>query len=184
MKKTILFLLVVALLGITLVMRYAREDVPVVKEKSSVDMDLSLQGIVLRQGRDGRLLWTLNATHADYQKEQGVVMVTDPDIVYFQEDANDPVYVTGDHGRIDQKNDQADIWSNVVVLYQGSRLITQSLHYNGTNSQLSFKDQVEVRKDDMVLTADTALVELETKNLKAHGHVHTVVMTQSNHIPQ
>jgi LPS export ABC transporter protein LptC len=184
MKKTILFLLVVAIIGISLLIWYARDEVSVVKEMTSVDMDLSLQGVMLRQGKDGRLLWTLNATHADYQKEQGLIMVTDPDIVYFQEGKDDPVYVTGDQGRIDQKNDQADIWSNVIVLYQGSRLITQSLHYNGTNSQLSFKDHVEVHKDEMVLTADRALVELETKNLKAHGRVHAVVMTQSNPIPQ
>jgi LPS export ABC transporter protein LptC len=180
MKKTILCILVAAILGTILVIRYAREKVAVPEEKIPVEMDLSLQGVTLRQGRDGRLVWTLNATAADYQKEQGVVMVTDPDIVYFQENKDDPVYVTGDHGRIDQKSDQADIWSNVIVLYQGSRLLTDSLHYNGTSSLLSFKDRVEVHRDDMVLTADRAQVELETKNLEAHGRVRTVVMTRAN----
>jgi LPS export ABC transporter protein LptC len=142
-------------------------------------MDLSLQGVTLRQGSQGRLLWTLNATRADYRKDQGIVLVTDPEILYFQEEESTPVYVEGDHGRIDQKNDQADIWSHVLVRYQGSVLTTQSLHYNGTSSLLLCNKDVEIRRKDMVLTSQRATLELATKRVQAHGQVKAVLMADS-----
>ncbi len=175
MKKTILFLLGLSIAGIILATMYVRDDEPVARKQPAVDADLSLEGVTLRQGKDGRLVWTLNATSADYRKEQGFVVVSDPEILYFQEGESEPVYVEGDHGRIDQKNDQADIWSNVVARYQGSRLTTASLHYNGTSSQLFFREDVVIRGRDMVLTADSATAELATKRLAAHGRVKAVL---------
>ncbi|GAU09013.1 LPS export ABC transporter periplasmic protein LptC [Desulfoplanes formicivorans] len=179
MKKTICLFLVVAVAGIVLTIWHLRKDVSVSPETPSLNMDLSLQGVTLRQGSKGRLLWTLNATSADYRKDQGVVFVTDPEILYFQEEESTPVYVEGDHGRIDQKNDQADIWSHVLVRYQGSVLTTQSLHYNGTSSLLLCNKDVEIRRKDMVLTSQRATLELATKRVQAHGQVKAVLMADS-----
>ncbi len=176
MKKTIFVLLGLCLAGVLLMQWYlGEEDTPVPKQNLSEHVDLVLKGVTLRQGRDGRLVWTLNATSADYHKEEGVVFVEEPHILYFQEGETKPVYVESQHGKIDQKNNQADLWSSVVARYHGSKLTTPRLHYNGTSSQLVCKEQVKFFGRDMVLTGKAAVAELGTKRLVVTGRVRAVL---------
>ncbi len=175
MKQTIAGLFGFFLVGGILVL-WSMQNTPETVEESSIPrVDLMLEGVTLRQGRDGRLVWTLNATRADYRKEEGFVIVTDPEMVCFQEDDKEPVYMHGDHGRIDQKNDQADIWSHVEVRYQEGRLTTANLHYNGTNSLLCSQDGITLRGWGMFMTAEGGCVDLTTRHAEVHGGVKAVL---------
>ncbi len=141
------------------------------KELKDVSVDLSLEGVTLRQGKDGRLLWTLNATSADYQKDKGFVVLSNPKILYFQDDKPDPLYVEGDHGKVDQKNDQAFIWSNVTVRYQDALLTAARLHYDGIKRLLMFDENIVMVRGDMRLMADAAELDLKDEHLLARGNV-------------
>ncbi|WP_462324818.1 LPS export ABC transporter periplasmic protein LptC [Desulfoplanes sp.] len=138
-------------------------------------VDLTLQGVNLRQGKDGRLLWTLNATSADYAKGEGIVVVESPKILYFQEDKKEPLYVEGEHGRINQKDDQIVLWSNVLARYQGNLLETTRLDYNGTSRMIFFKQAVRLTGKNMIMTAEGARLNLENEQIHAQGAVRVVL---------
>ena len=181
-KKVWLVILFVALLvGAGILGRYFLGSVEQVRKGlKDVSVDLSLEGVTLRQGKDGRLLWTLNATSADYQKDEGFVLLSNPKILYFQDDKPEPLYVEGDHGKVDQKNDQAFIWSNVTVRYQDALLTAARLHYDGSKRLLMFDDDVVMVRGDMRLMADAAELDLKDENLLARGNVRARIIARSS----
>jgi LPS export ABC transporter protein LptC len=179
-KLCFVFLLVVCIAGTVLVSRHFLSTVDEIKKDlGDVSVDLSLGGVTLRQGKDGHLLWTLNATAADYQKNAGFVFLTSPKILYFQDDNPDPLYVEGDHGKVDQKNDQAFVWSNVTARYQDTLVTTANLHYDGKQRLLIFEKDVVVERGDLRLLADSAELDLKDEQLQAHGNVRASIIAST-----
>ena len=174
-------LLVVCIVGAGMVGRHFFGTVDELKKDlGDVSVDLSLGGVTLRQGKDGRLLWTLNATAADYQKDAGFVFLTSPKILYFQEDKPEPLYVEGDHGKVDQKNDQAVVWSNVIARYQDAVVTTSKLHYDGKHRLLVFNEDVVVERGNLRLLADSAKLDLKDEQLQAQGNVRARITASTS----
>lgn len=174
-------LLVICIVGVGMIGRHFFGTVEELKKDlGDVSVDLSLAGVTLRQGKDGRLLWTLNATAADYQKDAGFVVLTSPKILYFQEDKSEPLYVEGDHGKVDQKNDQAFVWSNVTARYRDAVVTTSNLHYDGKLRLLLFEKDVVVERGDLRLLADSARVDLKDEQLQAQGNVRATIIASTS----
>ncbi|PKN36348.1 MAG: hypothetical protein CVU63_16700, partial [Deltaproteobacteria bacterium HGW-Deltaproteobacteria-20] len=57
----------------------------------NLDVDLSLKGVNLSQGKDGKKLWNLNATGADYDENGDELTLTSPVIVYWGEEGGEPI---------------------------------------------------------------------------------------------
>ena len=70
LKKTIPFLFI-ALLLIFFVWRWLSSFTPEIQKiKKDLAVDLSLQGITLKQGKDGQIIWELTAKRANYSEEK------------------------------------------------------------------------------------------------------------------
>ena len=70
LKKTIPFLFI-GLLLMFFIWRWLSSFTPEIQKiKKDLAVDLSLQGITLKQGKDGQVIWELTAKKANYSEEK------------------------------------------------------------------------------------------------------------------
>ena len=105
-----------------------RLDPEIVRE---LDVDLSLKGVNLSQGKDGRKLWNLSATGADYAESGDELTLTDPVITYWGDEGGEPVQVTAPRGQVWQKEDRARMWEGVNATRGEYRMRAETMDYLG-----------------------------------------------------
>jgi len=140
-----------------------------------LDVDLSLQGVNLSQGRDGRRLWNLNATGARYAEAGDELTLNDPVILYWGEDGDDPVQVVAPNGQIWQKEDRARMWGGVDVTQGNSTMRGQTLDYAGRERSLLLSGGVTLEAERMRGSADRLTYFLDSGDIHAQGRVQVIL---------
>lgn len=141
----------------------------------NLDVDLSLSGVNLSQGKDGRKLWNLNATGADYAEAGDQLTLTDPVIVYWDRNNTDPIQVMAPRGQVWQKEDRARMWDGVTATQGEYTMQARTLDYAGQNRTLVLDGDVEVTSTAMKGRADLLTYFLDTGDFLAQGNVRVIM---------
>lgn len=140
-----------------------------------VDVDLSLSGVNLSQGRDGRKLWNLSATGADYAEDGDVLTLEAPVITYWGEDDTEPIRVEAPQGQVWQKEDRARMWDGVNATRSGYRMRSDAMDYHGQNRTLVLTGDIGLEGETMRGRADMLTYFLDTGDFLAQGDVQVTL---------
>ncbi len=177
MKRALLGLLALAvlvglaLLGKQLLWPDRLDDLSV----NNLDVDLSLKGVTLSQGKDGKKLWNLNATGADYAESGDELTLTDPVIVYWGEEGGEPLQVRAPRGQVWQKEDRARMWDGVHGTQGQYVMRSQTLDYAGRDRTLVLGGTVDLTGESMRGRSDTLTYFLDTGDFLAQGNVQVIM---------
>ncbi|MBN1957501.1 MAG: LPS export ABC transporter periplasmic protein LptC [Desulfuromonadales bacterium] len=102
------------------------------------DVDLALEDLHYTQNEDGQRRWTLDADRAEYLRDSSRAKLDAVSLTYYQAGAFGDVTLRAAHGEFDQTTRQLDVWGDVVVVTERKdRLLTERLHYDDIQRQLS-----------------------------------------------
>lgn len=173
MKRLLLFLLLVVLatglgyLGKVILWPEQLDK----KIAANIDVDLSLKGITLSQGRQGKQLWNLNATGALYAEGTDELALEMPCITYWGENATETIVVCAPNGLVWQKQDRAKMWNGVNASRGDYDLFSSDLMYTGDVKELVLTGDVQVRSTTMQARSDELTYFIESGDFSANGNV-------------
>lgn len=142
-----------------------------------VDVDVSMQGVELSRGAEGRAEWRLKAEGADYLQDEGLVRVDNPRIVYYLEDGGDEVVVTAKSGELNQETDTARLWPDVTIFSGPTTVTADRLDYAGADRDIVLTGDVRIDRPGMVMTAPDVRLDLKTNDISASGGVRAELAT-------
>lgn len=140
-----------------------------------VNVDLSLTGVTLSQGKDGRKLWNLDAAGADYAEDGDELTLNAPVITYWGEDGDEPVRVMAPKGQVWQKEDRARMWDGVNATRGEYRMRSDAMNYYGQNRTVVLSGDIGLESDAMRGRADTLTYYLDTGDFLAQGDVQVTL---------
>lgn len=147
-----------------------RDLVPEMKTGlDDLQADLSVEGIELRQGRDGRMLWRLRAPRGEYVQESGLVRVEFPEIDYHLD--NGTARVRAQWGEVRQESGRARLGPDVSVVLDEATVLADELDYDAANQLLVLSGNVKVSKPGADLTAPRLEIRLDWETAEATGGV-------------
>jgi LPS export ABC transporter protein LptC len=141
---------------------------------ASVDVDVSVSGLTLSKGSEGRLDWSLAAKGAEYLREQGRVRVTEPEITYFAEGGNGTrreIRVSAPEGLVDQEQETAELWPEVDIVIGPDTVRAERLRYSGAEHSIVLTGGVRIARPGMALSAERVVIDLATSLVTAQGGV-------------
>ena len=141
----------------------------------NVDVDLSLKGVNLSQGKDGKKLWNLNATGASYAEAGDELTLTAPAITYWGEEDGEAIVVMAPQGQVWQKEDRARMWGGVNATRGEYRMRAEELDYLGRDRNLLLSGGVDLATNTMQGRADTLTYFLDSGDFLAQGHVQVIL---------
>ena len=141
----------------------------------NLDVDLSLKGVTLSQGKDGKKLWNLNATGASYAENGDELTLSDPIIVYWGEEGGEPIEVRAPKGQVWQKEDRARMWDGVHGTQGQYVMRSQTLDYAGKDRTLVLGGTVDLTGESMRGSSDTLTYFLDTGDFLAQGNVQVIM---------
>lgn len=145
------------------------------KIAENVDVDVSMQGLTLTQGEEGAMRWKLVAESATYLQEQGRIRVDGPLITYYRQDSGEEIEVRAPQGEVDQNTEEAWLWPDVEMRSGQSTVTAEKLHYAGSGRTITLTGGVVLKRPDMRVDAENAVVELESNSITATGRVKAVL---------
>ena len=177
MRKALLALAaLIVLAGVAALGRYVlwpeRLQTPDIK---NIDVDLSLKGVNLSQGKDGKKLWNLSAAGANYAEAGDELTLTDPVITYWGEEGGEHVEVTAPRGQVWQKEDRARMWDGVNATRGEYRMRADTLDYAGGNRTLVLSGNIDISSDSMQGRSDALTYFLDTGDILARGNVRVTL---------
>jgi len=140
-----------------------------------VDVDVSLRGVELSRGADGRTEWRLKADGAHYAQDTGVVAVDNPRIVYYLNDGTGEVAVNATSGEVNQASGDASLWPDVDIVSGPNRALAERLDYHSADRQLVLTGTVRLSRPDMTLDAPRVVLDLDTNDIHADGGIESVL---------
>ena len=141
----------------------------------NVDVDLSLKGVNLSQGKDGKKLWNLSAAGANYAEAGDELTLTDPVITYWGEEGGEHVEVMAPRGQVWQKEDRARMWDGVNATRGEYRMRADTLDYTGGNRTLVLSGNIDISSDSMQGRSDALTYFLDTGDILARGNVQVTL---------
>ncbi|MBG0775805.1 MAG: LPS export ABC transporter periplasmic protein LptC [Desulfovibrionaceae bacterium] len=157
------------------VVEQVREAVKDSTLSGALDVDLTLRGLDLTHGEQGRAQWRLTAKAAQYLQDSGTVKVDNPSVVYYFEKGGGNMTVAASQGLVLQDRKQARLWPDVEGRYQDNVLRAGELFYNGTSESLTLADGVYLQGDQFACNATRMRVDLKTNEIVADQGVSAVL---------
>lgn len=146
----------------------------VAKAARDTKADVSVQGLTLSQGREGKLAWTLSAQSAEYLQEQGRIRVYNPRLVYYAEERDGKrreIVVSAPRGEVDQGREEADLGPEVRIESSNGAIHADALHYAGAGRTLRLSGRVSLVHRDLSMNASEVVLDLTTNEITARGGV-------------
>jgi LPS export ABC transporter protein LptC len=123
---------------------------------------------------DGRTVWELKAREAQYFEDAKEIVVSDPEVAFYDDD--DTVRMVGREGRVrldGRELERLDVDGAVRVEVGDYRLETeQAVYYRDRNSIIAAKG-IRVSGSEVDLTGDVLVVDLATQRIHVVGNVTT-----------
>lgn len=140
-----------------------------------LDVELSLEGVELSQGKDGRKLWSLRAAGADYADAGKELTLDAPVVTYWGEDEDIPVQVAAPKGQVWQKEDRARMWDGVNATRGEYLMHAETLDYLGAERKLTMAGDVDLTGRNMQVRSDAMTYFLESDEILATGNVRVLL---------
>ena len=139
------------------------------------EADVSAEDIELVQGKQGSLMWKIQAKTAQYNQEQGLILVEYPQLNAYYGDDRQEVYVRANLGEVDQANNNLTLSEGVSGRFGDLAVDAQHLDYVGAMDKVYLKGGVTVRRPDMSVQAKALEIDLVTRQLVAAGGVEALL---------
>ncbi len=151
-----------------------REAAPGLEFDAELGADLSLKGVELVQGQEGRPLWRLKARSAKYEGNRSVVRVEDVTITYFFSN-DDQLVVNSPLGEIRQEEGDARLWPEVTARFRENFLTARQLDYDGQDGVMVLTGDVTLDGPQMSCNATRMRFFLANSTIVADNGVTAVV---------
>lgn len=144
-----------------------------------VDVDVSLHGVELSRGAEGRTEWRMKADAAHYAQDTGIVAVDNPRILYYLKDDGGEIAVNATSGEVDQESGNASLWPDVDIVSGPNRARAARLDYSSAERRIVLTGDVRLERPDMTLDAPRVVLHLDTNDVDADGGVQSVLFNMT-----
>lgn len=154
---------------------YVSREIELPSVPEDVEVDLSLQGVRLSQGSEGRKAWSLEANSASFDEESGMLSLKEPRVTYQGKTGDAPVFVQAPEGEVSQEKNTARMWPRVKATYQEYTVTAKQLDYVGKKDLITFTGDVVMAGENSVIRAPEASILLKEDVMTARGGVEAVM---------
>ncbi len=145
---------------------------PIVGE---ADTDVSMSGVEMRLGQEGRTLWTLRALSASYDQGQQVVLLSSPNIVKSLDGRDIPVIVSAPLGEVDQATSDIRLWSGVHMEHGPTYLNSDEAVFVQVDETIFLYGDILLDRQGLQLRSKRGDVDLHTWVVNAEGGVEVII---------
>lgn len=161
-----------------------KDEVAAVAELAeNLDVDVALNKVELSQGSEGKAAWRLVADKADYLKDQQLVRLDSPRVIYYQEQDGAEVNVTAPQGEVNQASGDAKLWPDVVIVSGPTTVYADHLHYKGESRNIDLTGNVRLERGEMRLNAPHMVMNMKTNDITADGGVTSLLWSKQPATP-
>ena len=180
-RKVIAGGLVLLVLGFFLFSRGSKEERPAVISPLTdhANVDVSMSGVEMRLGQEGRTLWTLRAQSASYDQGHQTVLLDAPSIIKSFDDQGTPVIVNAPLGEVDQSTSDIRLWSGVHMEYGPTYLNSQEAIFIQVDETIFLYGDILLDRQGLQMRSARGDVDLNTWVVNAEGGVEVVIAKQS-----
>ncbi|BBD07570.1 LPS export ABC transporter periplasmic protein LptC [Desulfovibrio ferrophilus] len=176
-------LVVLALVGGWLWQRMKNDVAAVAELAQELDVDVALQQVELSQGSEGKASWRLVADKANYLKDEQLVRLDNPRVIYYQEQDGSEVNVTATEGEVEQSSGDARLWPDVVIVSGPTTVYADHLFYSGETRDIDLTGNVRMKQGEMMMTAPHLIMDMKTNDIKADGGVTSLLWSEQTAVP-
>jgi len=150
-----------------------RRDVPAAVPATSAD--LKLDRLRYTETREGKKEWELEATTAQYFKEENSVILDQVKATFFGK--NGETYILrGEKGKFNTRTKAMEVFGGIELdSSDGYHLRTKSLKYQAERRELSTSDPIEMNGPRIRVEGIGLIVELDRQRLKVLHQVTTTL---------
>ncbi len=141
----------------------------------NVDVDVSMSGVEMRLGQEGRTLWTLKAHSASYDQGQQMVMLKSPSISKNLAGRDIPVIVNAPLGEVDQASNDIRLWSGVHMEYGPTYLNSREAIFVQVDDTIFLSGDILLDRQGLQLRSEKGDVDLTTWVVNAEGGVEVII---------
>jgi len=146
------------------------KDVP---RFSADDAKMYLEKIHFVEDKRGRKTWELEAKSIQQNREENLMMLEDVKVTIYAEEGRS-FTLSGKQGKISLDSKNMELLGDVVLASSdGYRLKTQTVAYLHQKKEVSTSDPVEIEGEQLRLTGNGMLVDMETRTFRILGRVKT-----------
>ncbi len=139
------------------------------------DTDVSMSGVEMRLGQEGRTLWTLRALSASYDQGQQMVLLNAPTIVKSLDGRDIPVIVSAPLGEVDQATSDIRLWSGVHMEYGPTYLNSEEAVFIQMDETIFLHGDILLDRQGLQLRSKRGDVDLHTWVVNAEGGVEVII---------
>jgi len=139
------------------------------------DVDVTMGGVEMRLGQEGRTLWVLKAVSAAYDQEDQLVLLNSPLVIKHLPDQDLPIMVNAPLGEVDQGSNDIRLWSGVQMEYGPMTLNSDEVVYLHVDEMIHLYGNVLLDYQGMQLRAPKGDMDLITRVVNAEGGVEVVI---------
>lgn len=140
-----------------------------------VDVDVSMSGVEMRLGQEGRTLWTLRAHSASYDQGEQVVLLNTPSIIKNLDGRDIPIIVNAPLGEVDQASNDIRLWSGVHMEYGPTYLNSREAIFVQVDETIFLHGDIFLDRQGLQLRSERGDVDLHTWVVNAEGGVEVVI---------
>ncbi|MBF0228043.1 MAG: LPS export ABC transporter periplasmic protein LptC [Desulfamplus sp.] len=186
--KIILFILLFFMLA-ALAGFYFYEKLTSVKKafkeiKVDSDASLLLNSMQHTSTRNGVKEWTLKASSAKLLKNEAKALIVDISLVFFLKNGEE-AFATSKKGYINTKENDIELYDNVIIQYRGSILKTDQLHYEKKSHIIYSNEHITVTNNssynndstppESIIESDSMKIDINKNTLELKGNVYAII---------
>jgi len=143
-------------------------------------ISIAVRGIILTQGESGEETWRLNATSASFDQESGKLTINQPRVTYYLRSQNSELLIQSRIGRLNQAENEVEMWDDVRVDESDNILTTSKAIYNGNNNVITLPEPLDFFNPQFLGSANEANWDLATNVLSAIGNVRVTIISDKD----
>ncbi|HDQ40263.1 MAG TPA: hypothetical protein ENN39_04450 [Desulfonatronum sp.] len=144
-----------------------------------MDVDVSMSGVEMRLGQEGRTLWILKAVSAAYDQGAQLVLLNAPSIIKHLSNQDLPILVDAPLGEVDQDSNDIRLWSGVHMEYGPTYLNSDEAIYVQVDETIYLYGDLLLDRQGLQLRAPKGDVDLTTWIVNAEGGVEVIIAGDS-----
>jgi LPS export ABC transporter protein LptC len=138
-------------------------------------VDVSAERIELAQGRNQSMEWSLSAGRGEYDQQNRLVVIADPDVTYYLGRERKPVRVRGEKGSVSQETGGVRLWGGVRVDFDNFGVNATELEYFSANKTLRLDRNVTLSRAGLTANASAVAMNLDSMDVTVTGPVSALV---------
>jgi LPS export ABC transporter protein LptC len=146
--------------------------------------DLKLDRLRYTETREGVKEWELEASSAQYFKEEGTIVFDKVKATFFGKN-QETYFLEGEKGRLNTQTKAIEVFDGVKLKSSnGYQMSTRSLRYQADKRELSTADPIEMSGPDGTITGIGLIVYLEQQRMKILNQVTTILIPAGQQKPR